>query len=120
MDARKGANWSADRREAVVAATLVGAVVVILGYASGLGVTTRSDDLALGPPGSGTKAPTVPSPAASASPDAPPPNDPNGPDTPPVADGGAPPPSTDMPTMPPPPDPGQSSTAPAPTPTNCS
>ena len=41
MGARKGASWPADRREAVVAATLVGAVVVILGYASGLGVPTR-------------------------------------------------------------------------------
>jgi hypothetical protein len=91
------ATWSADRREAAVAAALVGAVVVIIGYASGLGVTTdRSNDLTMGSPAPGAAASPAASPAGAASQDTPPQGNGGGAATPPGGDPGTPP-SANMP-----------------------
>lgn len=44
------ASGSIDRRDAAVAAALAGAVVVVLGYASGVGIQTASEVVAMQPP----------------------------------------------------------------------
>ncbi|MEV0775598.1 hypothetical protein ACIBLA_23940 [Streptomyces sp. NPDC050433] len=68
------ASWSADRRDEVVAAALVAAVVVVLGYASGIG--------APGPDAVNTASPPATSPA-------PTPSAPSGDTGPPDGDSGA-------------------------------
>lgn len=112
MGLRQGPTWPADRREAVVAATLVGAVVVILGYASGLGLTTtRSDALAIAPPGGGTTARPALPPGGGTPANAPQPGG-AGTDSP----SGAAPPQPGTPPAPIPPEPVQPSPTATPTP----
>jgi hypothetical protein len=55
-----------DRRDAVVAAALSGTVLVILGYASGVGLRTTSEVAATLPPTTSTPAPTESTAAAQA------------------------------------------------------
>lgn len=59
------AQWPRDHRDEMVAGALVGAVVIVLGYASGIGATSASgSDQAAVPPAA--TAPSSPAPAASA------------------------------------------------------
>jgi hypothetical protein len=44
------AAWPADHRDEIIAGALVGAVVIILGYASGIGVTSAADGQGSGAP----------------------------------------------------------------------
>lgn len=53
------ASTTIERRDAAVAAALAGAVVVVLGYASGVGIQTSSDAVALQPPTVQPAAPEV-------------------------------------------------------------
>ncbi|NGO15494.1 hypothetical protein G5C60_49965 [Streptomyces sp. HC44] len=62
------ADWPRDHRDEVVAGVLVGAVVIVLGYASGIGATTPDSARAVAPPPlpPATSAPPAPAPADSA------------------------------------------------------
>ena len=59
MPVFRRAQWPKDHRDEVVAGALVGAVVIVLGYASGIGATSASGEAA---------APVAPPPAATAPP----------------------------------------------------
>jgi hypothetical protein len=57
-----------DRRQAAVAAALAGTVVVVLGYASGVGIRTTSDPVAIEPPVAQPATPQTDGPATAAPP----------------------------------------------------
>ncbi|MFI6936999.1 hypothetical protein [Streptomyces sp. NPDC050287] len=59
------AEWPGDHRDELVAGALVGAVVIVLGYASGIGAPSASGEAAVSPtPPPAATAPVSPTPAA--------------------------------------------------------
>lgn len=52
------ASWPGDHRDELVAGTLVAAVIVVLGYASGIGAPTPTTVDTAAPPAAGTPAPS--------------------------------------------------------------
>jgi hypothetical protein len=66
------ASWPVDRRDEIVAGVLVAAVVVVLGYASGIGAPVAGSANGASPPVSSQAPPPAPTPSADPSAAAPP------------------------------------------------